>query len=467
MKRLFFLTVALLLVLDTASWLAFGHITVTNSIFLVTLGLLAGAAWKRPWILGFAMVAELAVGGKGHLLDFSYGGFELSLRLGLFCLLWLAIILRWKLLRPNLPPKTLWLWPGMLTVWVGLMTLWGIAQGYPLSRVFFDMNGFLYLAALPGWWIIWREKKDWLHFAIAVLLAGVTLTGIKSAIVVGFFAQGEYSVSRLYQWINQTGIGETTFISTELYRVFLQSQLYGLLAGCFLLGLMWAGEWRRWMWIPWVFACASVWISLSRSFWLGLAAAGIMSIVLFVRDRDWKKWKMITLRGIGGIALGYLLFSWAIHFPSPVPLRGGGGNPVANRLGNQDSASASTARRNQIQPLLSEISKQPVIGRGFGATARYLSTDPRINGWRETSAFELGYLDWWLKMGMIGLVLLGGWLWTLTRRAWHHPWRLGILTSLVALCAVHLTSPYLNHPLGLGWLIFLSLLLYSPRAQHD
>ena len=48
------------------------------------------------------------------------------------------------------------------------------------------------------------------------------------------------------------------------------------------------------------------------------------------------------------------------------------------------------------------------MGRGFGATVTYQTRDPRIladNGSGEytTYAFEWGWLDIWLKLGIFGL----------------------------------------------------------------
>ena len=192
-----------------------------------------------------------------------------------------------------------------------------------------------------------------------------------------------------------------------------------------------------------------------------MTSAVVAFFVLLVSKRMWHGWWKTLWRLAAGVALGYLLFSWAVNFPYPFAVHGGKSNAVVTRLEHQESGDAATARKNQIQPLLSEIKHNPIFGRGFGATVRYYSTDPRIRGWRVTDAFELGYLDLWLKLGIIGIGLYAWWGWSLLRKAWHSPLSIMIIPSLIALAAIHMTTPYLNHPLGLGWLALATLLLYA------
>ena len=58
---------------------------------------------------------------------------------------------------------------------------------------------------------------------------------------------------------------------------------------------------------------------------------------------------------------------------------------------------------------MKEISQEPFFGQGYGATVTYLSQDPRVlennpSGLYTTYAFEWGYLDIWLKLGIGGII---------------------------------------------------------------
>ncbi len=112
------------------------------------------------------------------------------------------------------------------------------------------------------------------------------------------------------------------------------------------------------------------------------------------------------------------------------------------------------------------------MGSGFGATVTYQSSDPRLvaasaNGLYTTYAFEWGWLDVWLKLGIFGLLAylalfakiifnglkIGGYL------------SLSLATGLAVLIAVNIFSPYLNHPLGIGYLILAAAMIENLKLK--
>ena len=149
---------------------------------------------------------------------------------------------------------------------------------------------------------------------------------------------------------------------------------------------------------------------------------------------------------------------------------------VEDRLSSEEQAGLQS-RWNLLTPLVNKIVRQPVIGQGFGATVTYESKDPRItklsNGGKYTTyAFEWGYLDILLKIGLVGLFINGYFIYRVIRlgiNAWHksaekdQPLILGFLLAIAALLFTHVTTPYLNHPLGLGLIIF-SIILFERVA---
>jgi O-antigen ligase len=129
-------------------------------------------------------------------------------------------------------------------------------------------------------------------------------------------------------------------------------------------------------------------------------------------------------------------------------------------VSNRDAATAS---RWSLLPKLNEkILNAPILGNGFGTSVTYQSSDPRIisstGGAYTTSAFEWGYHDILVKMGLVGIAAYGFLLYAIfielksaapRERTW-------LIPAFVALLLINFVSPYLNHPLGIG---FLALLL--------
>ena len=134
---------------------------------------------------------------------------------------------------------------------------------------------------------------------------------------------------------------------------------------------------------------------------------------------------------------------------------------------------AASSRWNLLPPLWQAIKSDFIFGAGFGAPVTYVSNDPRIrdanpSGLYTTTAFEWGYLDIWLKVGLIGLLIYS---WVLIKifieagraREGVSGALLGLIYGLVAVLGVNIGSPYLNHPLGLG----LVILLYVNFVQRQ
>ncbi len=161
------------------------------------------------------------------------------------------------------------------------------------------------------------------------------------------------------------------------------------------------------------------------------------------------------------------------------------------------SEPAASSRAAQLEPLNSAIVRSPIVGYGFGKELEYRSSDPRRlvqsggTGIVKTWAFELGWHDLALKTGYIGGFLYLSFILLLMRQMLKIPnhkrqitnksqitsaksqtdwgfsnwnlfgiynlefgiYRLTMLLSLLALIAIHVFTPYLNHPLGIGILL--------------
>jgi O-antigen ligase len=188
---------------------------------------------------------------------------------------------------------------------------------------------------------------------------------------------------------------------------------------------------------------------MSRSFWIGLASGIIYLYAAHLSRRD-RGALLHTARALILSALGGAIILSAIYLPTI----GGLGERARRILGEP----AVSSRAAQFLPLLSAIAKSPLIGFGFGKTVTYASADPRIlranpDGLYTTYAFELGYLDIALKIGLLGLLLYALLIFKIARGLG----RGELLAGLVALLVINIFSPYLNHPLGIGYLLLLTI----------
>lgn len=453
--------VAVFCAFELLSWLTY---TGPRSELYITIVLLVAAivlAWKRPIWLAYASIAELIVGSKGYLFFLQFGSAKISIRMIVFVILLTAVVPRlrreWKSLRTSVFSRAFILFIG----WLMLSVIIAILRHNNLSTIYTDANAFIYLALLPTWWLIVKRDIAWRTNILAILLAGVTIIGLKSWLMVLLFGQDLSNTRQIYTWIRNTGVGEITFINNNMYRVFFQSQIYSLLVLCMTLALFVREKPPRWFMIPMSAAALGVYISLSRSFWLGLGVCLLALCGWLLQRKEWKSLMRLSVIMPLGI-FAWAMMVWALSFPS-WSLSGGRANAVVSRLNASGSADAATSRSNQIKPLLAGIGNHPIIGSGFGTTVTYFSTDPRTKGWKTTTAFELGYLDLWLKIGLFGMILYAVWIGGVWRRIARTPWAGMFIFSGLALAAVNLTSPYLNHPLGLGWLMLTAIYAYDPN----
>ncbi|MBI1961593.1 MAG: hypothetical protein HYS45_02735, partial [Parcubacteria group bacterium] len=179
--------------------------------------------------------------------------------------------------------------------------------------------------------------------------------------------------------------------------------------------------------------------------------------------------------GTGVLALGLVVV--AMQFP--IPQSTASPDLIKNRAGKFTGEAAVSSRYAQIRPLLESIKTHPVLGSGFGTSVTYESLDPRVlkdhpDGTYTTTAFELGWLEMWLKIGLLGVGAYLYLLWRILKQGLRqitgrasttgflaearNDILLGALAGLVAVALTHGVSPYLNHPLGIGIVMLVSVL---------
>lgn len=472
-RKTFELSLGILVIADLLATIAF--VTPYLSGILFGLGILTVfvIALRRFEIAVLILLAELFMGAQGRLLSVTVAGFSVSLRQGLFAAV--ALGYGWHLLRGKYRVREIpmfW-WIAGFAILCVTGTLAALYYGNARSDIFFDANGYLYI--LMAWPILSAIRaREHVRQLLSVLFASVIFLVLKALLLLGLFSHSYFFVPELYRAVRDTRMYEIVALpgAQNLYRIFSQSQLYSLIALFVAVPLALAAskETRRLM-LPVLAAITIVLVlSLSRSYWLALLVAGLVLLVLLFRDSEYKTIRKPSTWGIGAliIATSALLIAFTINYPY-LWGRTGGANPLSllSERSTSINDSAASSRYALLLPLAKSSLRHPVFGSGFGTTVTYQSQDPRIvaatGGSYTTFAFEWGFLDIALKLGILGVVVILGWIIALMRRLWKAYKRqtlpddrsvvLGTFCAVIALAVTHATSPYINHPLGIGMLI--------------
>lgn len=432
-------------------------------------------------------LAELIIGSQGHLFAITINDFIVPLRLGIFSAIVFAYgitILRerqiqffqWYLFRPFL----------FFIIILLSGTIIGLLYHNGISRLFFDVNGYLYLGLIgPATQIQWTTKqKDQL---LGIFVSATIVMSLMSLFFLTFFAQTPlipYAARGMYVWIRDVRLGEVTRFDNGFVRVFLQSQIYALflffMSATAFLFLSPLNGWKQLfrqralliLYICFALSGMVIFLSYSRSFWAGSLFTLIILICITSRKTHggFLMIRSFLLLCIVTAILDFGIIAALVNIPFPGHTQIFG--LLSERTKNLDTESAAATRYQSLQPLITKIKQHPILGSGFGSTVTYYSRDPRIlqeksDGRMTTSAVEWGYLDMLMEFGIVGVIGLGWIFMRLANIAWRY-WSfpngnsvlcIGLFASLVGLFIIHALTPYLNHPLGLGWLIIVSIFL--------
>lgn len=455
------------------------HTVFEGWIVLAIFVLVFRLAIKRLDLALLIAFAELFVGSHGHLFSFEW----FSVRMAIFAaimLAWLVLLLN-KKISINLKDQRLYPFY-LLAFAVVIGVTIALARGNVKADIFNDMNAYLFLGYLiPMLSVQWSALKK--RTLLQVLAAGTTFVVAEVLALLYLFSHASPELEKvMYTFFRDARIAELTRVSGDIFRVFLQSEFTVVAAFLILMSALYflwhRHRERNLIGLGLIGTIAVIVISLSRSFWVG-AATGALVVFLLVlfafRIKPLsvlKRCLLLVVFTIAGVALLWNLLA----FPFPAAMGVGGfGSLLSERATELDEA-AARSRWALVGPMMEEIKESPVLGRGFGTMVEFESADPRVQnlhgGIATTYSFEWGYLDIWLKMGFLG-ILAFVWifvffimtLWNAARDEESHWLGVGLLATVVALFATHMFSPYLNHPIGLGFLIFLIPFLKTKTPQ--
>lgn len=457
---------------------------------LIALGIIFAATLVlscRSLLAGLVVAfAEIMVGGHGHLISSTLLGLPLSVRMVIFAAVMLGFL--WHAIKHRQFPRfvvfrdTPFL---LLAAAIAIGTVNGLLNN-DWQFAFDDMNGYLTLAyLLPIAAITWDNTKR--RHLLQVLFASVVWIAISSLFLLYLFTHlPAQMLHAVYGFARDARLAEVTlltepkwFVNTLLpadspwyFRVFEPAHFFTMVMGFIVIAAgftLWKGE-RIPQMAKFILtlSVAAFIVSLSRSFLVG-AVAGLAVTEIFILPEVVKAVGKSLVRKLQLafiVFLGAGVFWAAIVFPFPD--QPNLEDAAFYRKAEDDSRDlAVSSRWNLLYPMFEAIMDNPVLGSGFGTEVTFISDDPRIremssSGEWTTYRFEWGYQDIWLKMGLLGLI---GFVWYLiaisrvfyfSYHAHGHRWLvIGLYAGVVALFATHIFSPYLNHPIGLGYMVFV------------
>jgi len=418
------------------------------------------------------ILAELFIGSHGYLFSITLFNVQLSLRLALFLILFSISIYRFiEALRTKQITLS---WPSIQPIiFLGLVIIFGFFRGlsmdYGFDKVFFDVNAYFFLGLILPLALISKDETFYKLF-IKLLITCSAYLAFKTFLILYFYTHSDFQffVLDLYSWLRDYRIGEFTSTSTGVYRIFMASQMYLLVA-------WWVILCRSLEQVIWKHPNQALYLSLlsgaliisfSRSFWLGWLISILVFYTWLLIKKRWVSMLRSAILASIGLTGGFVFILVTINFPFP-KVTGQMSLSLEERFGVGDVAASS--RWNQLLPLWENgITKHIILGSGFGRSLTYISNDPRVratsfSGIYATSAFEWGYLDIWLKIGLFGL-LIYAWviiyiIYIAVKSNFFESYYLGLTLGLIAILGTNIGSPYLNHPLGIGFILVLYGLL--------
>lgn len=489
-NKIFFIFLFSFLI-ETISLVSFNFKFLNFALFFLLLAGFIFICFYDSILSIYFLLAEIFINSMGYLFYYESQGFKISLRIA-WWLVFLAVFLAKFLINylknrkeeldkfKNLTfSKNLLL----LSFFILLSLVIGLLRN-SFADAFFDFNSWLYfLIILPIFYYLKSlDKKSVDNFwqNVGLLLIAISLYIVfKSFLLLFLFSHDLLPlISDIYSWTRLYLLGEITKMDGGFYRLFFQNQIF-LLLSFFLSFISFLfsrekGERGFLFFISFLFL-ASIVLSFSRSFWVAMVLSLMVMIAIFTHKISFKFANKSFFYSILSLLASIALIFIIVKFPWP---KSGGQfnmDTLSQRANLTSSESAISSRWALLDSMKIEIPKNIIWGAGFGSRIEYISSDPRVlettpDGKYSTYAFEWGWLDILFKTGIGGFLVYFWLLFSLSIKSLknfytnHQEIYLIIFLSILGLSAVNFFTPYLNHPLGITYLILL-LLLFNYLKQ--
>lgn len=454
--------------------------------YLLSLVVLILSIYKLEYGL-LAVFGELLIGSMGRMFVIDFYGLDLSIRMSFWLLVMLVFFGKfiWSIKNsgqnsPYLKALKDFHFKYYFLI-IASLSIMGIVNGFILGNetglILNDANGwFYYLLLLPNIVVYSNKESDSLKNLSKLFLMATIWIAIKTFWLLYVFTHNLTFASEIYFWLRKTLVGEMTITSSGWPRIFIQGQIFAALGLFFTLWQTISNKNANWKkFVSNIFFAALfagvLLISFSRSFWLALLATIVLLLVLTWKFFSFKK-MIIGSAWLGVVIImsfGFIYLTSIFPYPSP----GNFNADFAARADFNNNQEAAISSRWSLLPVLTnEIRQSPFIGQGYGKTISYVSNDPRVleknpSGLYTTYAFEWGYLDIWLKIGLLGLLAYLAVITAILQNAWkidNNGVVFTLIGGIIFITVTNFFTPYLNHPLGIGIIIIGACLINKYRV---
>jgi len=417
-------------------------------------------SWRKVEYGFLFLLFEFLAGHEGHC--FSFNG--ISLRLSLFLVIMLVWFLKKMTLRKSFFKKLRSLIPleksplSFALLAFLFVIIFSLCRGWFINSKFLALKDFLnysyFFLIFPLSEII--GKRFFQKRSQQIIQAGIIGISFLTIIVLFLFATGIVSVhDQFYWWWRQTVFGKATSAGNNFFRIVSSAHLLILPLFLILLSLV-AHRFTRKKSVIFLAVLASLafLINFSRAYFLGL----FFGLIFLAQGLKFKKWIAFFLIVVIFLIAEFGVLNFLINQNSNMLyLR----QRMKSITSPEDELSAST-RLNILPRLLEKIKEKPIFGYGLGSTISYLN--PLSQKQDITFHIDWGYLEIWLELGLLGLIL---YLFILAiifyqgrqlfKKAQGNIRRqrllVGLGAGLLSLVIATITGPYLFHVLGIFYLI--------------
>ncbi|HKL17172.1 MAG TPA: O-antigen ligase family protein [Patescibacteria group bacterium] len=436
-------------------------------IFILLIFVTIVVSWQKLEYGFLILVFEFLAGHGGHLFEFM----GVSIRSAIFITIMVIWFLK-KIQAKDFSLNSFLKSPVLLGYVLFLFFIFcgflnGLFAGHGVLAFKDLINYSFFLLLLPLLDLV--KKEGFLKRLFIVVTAGIIGIAIETFFVFLLFAFGFARVHDVfYWWWRDTAIGKATFTKDNFFRIVTPVHLFVLPVFITYISLFFSKfknkfKKKKSVIILGLLSSFCLLLNFSRAYFLGI----LFGVIALKKNIKFKKW-------LGGSILIFLVmilqFSLLFGIASGGDLLGGSGflgKRIQTLTKPQDELSSLT-RLVILPDLLSNIYQSPMFGTGLGAKVGY--PDPLSGEYKHTFHIDWGYLEIWLELGFLGLIVYFSLLIMIFFKGLEKakkavdPFKkrlfIGISAGLLALFVASLGGPFLFHPLGILYIIIsLALVL--------